>query len=243
MVLAKVLRAVRRWKPDDRNSKARWDAGLSEEIAFWDSYLGSQGLLWPKDYQKRLDPRTEFSSELDLYLLDVTGTTVRILDVGAGPLTRLGKTHPTRRLEIIATDPLAPHYDRLLEKHGIVPPVRTISGAGEELTKQFPRNSFDFAMASNCLDHSYNPLRAIEQMIAVVKPSRYIFLTHSENEAEKQSWHGLHQWNFTVIDGDFVVRNRNTNINVTREVRPEATVECRAVRNGWIDVVIHKHPA
>jgi SAM-dependent methyltransferase len=220
-----------------------WTIGLPDELSFWDSYLASRGGPWPEDYQARLDPRTPLRSDLHQYLDEVPGDTVRILDVGAGPLTILGKTHPTKRLEIIATDPLAPHYDRCLSKYRIVPPVRTIAAVAEELTKRFPHNAFDLATAFNCLDHSYDPVRAIHEMIAVIKPSRYAWLAHNQDEAERQKWAGLHQWNFTVVDGDFVIRNRATSINVTRELIGQATVHVRSAESGWIDILMQKKPA
>jgi SAM-dependent methyltransferase len=221
---------------------------LPEELGYWDLYLGTRGFHWPEDFQSRLDPLAPFVSELHPYLEEVPGDTARILDVGAGALTRVGKIHPTKRLEIIATDPLAPQYDRLLAKHGIIPPVRTIAAAAEELTDHFPSNHFDLATAFNCLDHSYDPLQAIREMIAVLKPSRCAFLSHSENEAVKQKWVGLHQWNFTVVNGEFLVRNRRTSINLNRELRGEAMVQILSgletwrKLDGWIEVLIRKLP-
>jgi SAM-dependent methyltransferase len=243
MILGNVLRAIKARKPVHRDSRNAWDAGLHYEIGFWETYIENRGGPWPKDFQARLDPHSPFRSDLCPYLDEVPGDKVRILDVGAGPMTILGKTHPTKQLEIIATDPLAPHYDRFLARHQIVPPVRTIAAAAEELTKRFPRNSFDMATAHNCLDHSYDPLKAIREMIAVIKPSRRAWLAHNENEADKQQWGGLHQWNFTVVDGDFVIRNRSTSINVTRELGRDAKVEVRSAQNGWIDILIQKRPA
>jgi len=237
-----MIRSLRGGKLFGLGSKMRWNAGVPQEISFWDSFLESRGLHWPQDYRNRLDPHSEFRHDLWPYLEEVPGGTVRILDVGAGPLTVLGKTHPTKRLEIIATDPLAPQYDRLLAKHQIQPLVRTIPAAAEQLTKHFPRDSFDIVTAVNCLDHSYDPLQAIREMIAVLKPSRCAFLAHSENEAEKQNWHGLHQWNFSVVDGDFMIRNRRKRINLTRALSQEGTVEVRSAQNGWIDILIRKRP-
>jgi SAM-dependent methyltransferase len=242
MSLGNVFRTVRGWRFLDLSSKLRWDAGVPKEVTFWESFLETRGLHWPEDYRARLDPVALLRRDLWPYIEEVPGDTVRILDVGAGPLTVLGKTHPSKRLEITATDPLAPHYDRLLAKHRVLPPVRTVPALAERLTKHFPRDRFDLVTAINCLDHSYNPLRAIREMLAVVKPACCAFLSHSENEAEKQNWEGLHQWNFSAADGEFTVRSRRSRINLTRALNRQGTVTVLTERNGWIDVLIRKHP-
>ena len=67
------------------------------------------------------------------YVDRVDGDHVRILDVGSGPLTKLGKTHPSKRLEITATDLLANDYDHLLAELGVLPPVRTVHADAERI--------------------------------------------------------------------------------------------------------------
>jgi hypothetical protein len=45
---------------------------------------------------------------------------------------------PTQlQLLVTAVDPLAEQYDDLLRDAGLVPPVRTLPGSGEELLEQF----------------------------------------------------------------------------------------------------------
>jgi SAM-dependent methyltransferase len=242
MALETVLRGIGSWGWRRRRFRQRWNAGLPDELVFWDRFLGTRGAEWPEDYRARLAPETPFQVNLSRFLEDVPADTVRILDVGAGPLTKLGKTHQTKCLDIVATDPLAAHYDRLLAKYQIEPVVRTIAVAAEELSSHFPRDTFDFATAFNCLDHAYDPLQAMREMIAVVKPSRYAYLAHSENEAEKQNWSGLHQWNFTAERGEFVIRSRSRQINVSHKLRREAYLTVRSAVHGWIEVVMRKRP-
>lgn len=62
---------------------------------------------------------------------------VKILDVGAGPLTRIGKIWPGHQLEITATDPLAESYEQLLNDIALVPLVKTQNCLGEELAEKF----------------------------------------------------------------------------------------------------------
>ena len=43
---------------------------------------------------------------------------IRILDVGAELVTSLSRGYPNRDIEIVAVDPLAREYDRILAKYG-----------------------------------------------------------------------------------------------------------------------------
>src|SRR5205823_466706 len=112
------------------------------------------------------------------------GGMVSLADVGAGPLTWLGKSWPGRTVKIAAVDPLAEHYNRLLGEFGITPPIRTERAEAERLLTALPADHFDLVHARNTLVHSYDPLTAIGQMVAVVKPGGYVVLQHRANEGQ-----------------------------------------------------------
>jgi nitrite reductase/ring-hydroxylating ferredoxin subunit len=42
-------------------------------------------------------------------------------------------------------------------------------------------------------------------MLGVVKPGRYVYLWHVANEGARECYTGLHQWNFDIRKGEFVV--------------------------------------
>jgi SAM-dependent methyltransferase len=151
-----------------------------------------------------------------------------LIDVGAGPITSIGYTHPGVDLDITAIDPLAEEYDELLAEYGITPPVRTISGSAEELLTQFAPGSFDVAHARNCLDHGVDPVRSIRNMVRVVRPGGAVVLRHALREAVTQNYRGLHGWNFESRDGDLVVWRRSSRFsrNVSRRVRDIADGAC-----------------
>jgi len=203
---------------------------LEREVQFWRNWLSKKGMYWPEDYQARFDPNRLIDGHLASYIDRVDGERVRLLDVGSGPLTKLGKKHPTKRIEITATDILAPEYDRLLAELGIVPPVRTIHADAERLLEQFGHDAFDIVNAQNCIDHTADPSRAIEQMVAVTRPAGYVVLFHAENEGEREHYDQLHQWNFTCVDGDFIIRDRmGRTENVTQRLAATCDVECRRI--------------
>ena len=70
--------------------KAAWKAGIKHEIDFWDRYFLTKGLQWSDTYGRRLDPNLPLQPRCTA-LLPLSQKEVFILDVGAGPLTYLGK--------------------------------------------------------------------------------------------------------------------------------------------------------
>jgi hypothetical protein len=113
--------------------------GVDHEIDFWTRWFTTKGLHWPDDYRRRLDPDSQLDEPLIIERLAGLGEEVAILDVGAGPLTILGKRYPGKSLRITPVDPLAREYDRLLAEFGVVPPIRTDFCPGERRWSPFGR--------------------------------------------------------------------------------------------------------
>lgn len=236
---------LRRLRRKVSRQETVWERGLPTEVGFWSEYIATRGLQWPSEFERRFDPAEPLRESLVLGVLNrIDGETVRILDVGAGPTTSLGTTHPAKHLEITAVDPLGDEYAELLADAEIEPPVRTQQVAGEALTSSFEPASFDIAYARNALDHSIDPARIIREMLAVVRPGGFVLLRHYENEAETMGYEELHQWNFCVEDGRLVVWNERRRIDVAVEFDGEASVYA-AVEGGsdhapWVTAVIER---
>jgi SAM-dependent methyltransferase len=229
---------------DKRRARARWERGLASEVSFWDEWIAGRGGLWSEGFKKLLRPGRELEEQFRRLIPAGEGEEVRLLDVGAGPLTALAVQWPGRRVVTTAVDPLADDYNRLLDQHGIVPVVRTRRGEAEHLSELFAADSFDLVYAANCLDHSYDPLRAIREMITVVKPGRFVMLEHAENEAVANSYEGLHQWNFLVESGQFLVWRPGDRKDVQKELGPQAEVTSTAhpLDSGrrWLSILLKK---
>jgi SAM-dependent methyltransferase len=232
--------------PDGREREsistlAAWSAGAPDEIAFWRDYLRTGGLQWPSEFQMRVDPTAILTeSQITSRLPSCTSETVRIIDVGAGPLTTLGKSIPGRRVELHATDALGHHYVRLMKSMGIRPMVPTERCHGEDLDLAFPSNYFDFAYARNALDHCHDTPRVIANMVWIVKGGGWVILRHRENEAVSASYRGLHQWNFEERDGDTYVWNQQCRISLTDAF--ERVAQISTERDGeWLVIALHKH--
>jgi SAM-dependent methyltransferase len=224
------------------SAKSKWKKGIKSEIGFWDDFFRTKGLKWPDDYFARFNPDLPLQARV-VGLLPMDQSEVNILDVGAGPLTFLGKKCQGKQINITAVDPLAEEYTRILEKYKIKPIIRTQRLEAEELTKRFQSNTYDLVFAKNCLDHSYDPEKAILQMIDVVKSGRYVLLEHIPSAAERAKYSGLHQWNFSLsTDGDFLINSAFTEINMTRKYAALCKMESELVKEDedWLIVRIHK---
>jgi SAM-dependent methyltransferase len=208
-----------------------WRTRKRDEVDFWAAWLvGAPGTeQWTSDREARLAPDTEISDPILRRELDRhPAEHVSILDVGSGPLTSVGYRYPGKRLTIVPVDPLADEYDRLLRDAGLVPPIRTIGVAGEDIREHFGPRRFDIAYACNALDHSADPLRIISNMVGVVRPSGVVVLRHKRNEGTQARYGGLHQWNFDVAEGRLLLWNNAVEVDVG------SALEGRAVATAWV---------
>lgn len=217
-----------------------WKDGLSWEMQFWGDWIQTRGLDWPDEFRARLDPECPFQPHLRPFLNVPADLTARVLDVGSGPLTKIGKKWDSRKIEIVAVDPLADDYNAALQRIGVTPLVTTRRGEAERLTDLFPHAFFDLVSAVNCIDHSYDAVAAIRQMLLVTRPGAFVDLGHSINEAETQKYTGLHQWNFAGENGRFIVWRPGVRIDVLDQVA-ELVGEARVnASDNWIAVQLRR---
>lgn len=244
--IRRVRRTLTRIKRRNLGVNELWHKDAPTEVEFWRRYLVTKGSDWPDEYRHRLDPFAPLNEPL---VADRLGrfddAAVSILDVGAGPLTILGKRHPDRKLDITAVDPLAEEYDRILAEARLEPIVRTTLCAGEALVDQFGEAAFEVVYARNAIDHTVHPADVILNMIAVARPGGFVALRHYRNEAVSTGWVQLHQWNFDIHGGDLFVWGRQATHNVTQLVADQASTNCwidpSSDKTPWILAVIDKH--
>lgn len=204
------------------NPFSSWAKGIAFEEDYWFRWLDSKGMGYTDDWLVKTLPDAELDSEIQATLrasgLGREGTDgkigYRILDVGAGPLSPMGKIMGDANVEIVPTDPLAIVYDQILARVGYTPIIRTQFAPAEDLSCFFPPSSFDLIYCANALDHSFEPFRGIVEMLRVLKPGGTIILRHSINEAENENYSGFHQHNFDIQDGKFIIWNRSGRIIV-----------------------------
>lgn len=232
----------------DMKTPSSWVSGVNDEIQFWDNWLRTNGAQWPDEYRRRMNPFETLSTDLAGLLdpdgshLAVSAPSYSILDVGAGPLTSLGKVLPHGLIHITAIDALAESYDALLLRHGINPPVRTQFGLAENVAGGFRANSFDLVVAQNSLDHAIDPIAAIRGMLMVAKPQRYLCLTHSENEGKKENYSGFHRFDFSLDEKDhFIVHRSGVSRSVNELFSAGADFSVQRFPDiGWFRVLMRK---
>jgi len=129
---------------------------------------------------------------------------VRVLDVGAGPLTWIGKNGTDASWPLMRLIRWRKRMDSsCASRHQAA--VETKAGDGEDVVKLFGRQVFDLTFARNCLDHSYDAIQAVTSMIEATKPGGIIVLWHGPDEGETECYQGLHQWNFHLENAELVV--------------------------------------
>lgn len=185
----------------------QWADGIEFEVDFWRDWFATKGGQWPDEYSSRMNPDAPLNGLVRSKLLGL-GRKALVLDVGAGPISVVGYNDPDIDFELTPADPLAPIYQRFYKDFDATPPVPTVFGPAEELSVLFAGTQFDLVHCRNALDHSFDPIRGLEEMLRVTKVGGDVLLLHHRNEAENGNYDGFHQYNFDVIDGQFVVWNQ-----------------------------------
>jgi SAM-dependent methyltransferase len=183
--------------------------GSDEELNYWSGVFDRYAKEGSPYIEKLLSQDTQlqpqFANMIGSYADRGQGI-LRVLDVGCGPLTVLGK-RAKWKMDIVGVDPLAGDYANLLASHDIHPPFTAMTGTGEELGKMFPAEHFDFVHSRNALDHCENASKVIQGMLAVAKTGTQIFFTVFQNEAENAAYSGFHRWNFDVFNNRIAIWN------------------------------------
>lgn len=212
---------------------ARWS-----EAVFWSFWLRRR-----RDRIEELFPSNRpFPESFEKYLRHVAGRPVDVLEVGSGPIGSLGSRHPTRTIRVTPTDVLAGAYARIRRRRRIELPVAPVFADAERLVDQFGNDAFDLVYAENCIDHMEDAMRALLQMIDVVRPGGWVVLDHNVEEGRHTEYTGMHRWNFNAVEGDLWLWNRRRRTNVTRALAGVADVRV-VPQDGRIQAEIRKHAA
>ena len=240
--IKEILKIRLSGEPELKGGKTNpeWQSGLKDEIAFWERWIKGKGLEWSEDFSFRCSSETELQTYIGDLLTDKNmDSDVRIMDVGAGPLTRIGKRWNGRNIAIYPVDIAAEFFDRLLRRYDITPPVKTMVGEVEHLSQHFDSNYFDLVYAENLLHCSYKPLTALRQMIQVVKPGGTVVLVQSLNEGRKRNYKGLYQWDIFLNKGDVMIGNADSAANLSCLFSNIVKITCH-VENEWVKVILEK---
>jgi hypothetical protein len=211
--------------------QTQWEQSLKEELEFWRQWMTEARFCQLRE--ARLTPHRELQADFRELITAPEGALVRILDVGSGPLSTLGTVWPGRHVELCLADPLAEAYNELLIESGLPQHARVTNAHGERLSEVFVADSFDLVHSANALDHAYDPLRCLQNMVSVCKRGAWVVVISVENEAERQHYQGLHQWN-CVLEGEHNIRfwNRTHNLSVGHLLQEVVQIIAHRIDHG-----------
>ena len=213
-----------------------WEKEKEGSVDFFEKKL-QKGAM-----DKRLNPKAKLRKDVREYL-PKDQKELKLLDVGAGPITRLGYHWKDRRIHIEAVDVNGNLYQELFKKYQITPPVVTKNSEAEKIHELYEPETFDFAFSRNALDHCYDPIKAIKNMVKLIKPQGYVVLLHRRNEGLSQGYRGAHLWNFDVEQNEVVVYNPANKYKLGEElsdVKIQYKIE-KTPKDEWIHVAIYKN--
>jgi SAM-dependent methyltransferase len=216
---------------------------LDLEVSYWESIASGTFRIeeWCAIFKRRARGDVFFPDYIVPYFRPAPGVT-KVLDVGAGPHTTLGRPRTPMNVEITAIDPLAEAYKNILKKHGYTPRTPTIYGDAERLSEQFDDDVFDLVYSRNAIDHVANPEIAIREMLNVCRPGGVVFFEGNINEAVAQNYKQLHKWNFMTVEdgknGDCVLWNADRAWLLSWLIGSGNAI--RTWRTGWYKVEIRK---
>jgi SAM-dependent methyltransferase len=204
--------------------RQQWQKQLPSEVAFWRKIVSGEfdNAQWVENMRLRTAGRALWPDYLSKYLVE--GRATRILDVGAGPHSSIGPVGAPSEIAVEAVDPLADDYAEMLAAQGITPFIPTRKGDAERLS-DYGYADFDLVYSRNALDHAYDPLAALKEMIGVCRVGGVVFLEGTVNEGKRNNYQGLHNWNFMPQpDGDLSIWNRSTEHSARAELGEAVTI-------------------
>lgn len=165
------------------------------------------------------------------------GRNIKFIDIGSGPYSRCGFVSNILELRTLAVDLLAKAYQIMREKTSIDSPIKQSSGFLELLSTQFQEGEFDCVHMSNSLDHCFDPIFGLHQLLYICRIGGKVILRHYENEAENEKYSGFHQWNISCRndEGSLVIWRGDIKYNVCELLARYGDFEIfpELVENGW----------
>ncbi|HUV97553.1 MAG TPA: methyltransferase domain-containing protein [Acidobacteriaceae bacterium] len=226
------------------NIHDRWQAGVQSEVDFWRSVCA--GVDFPEftqELMQRIDPHAPVANHLLPYLpTEIPVADTKILDVAAGPVSCIGWQIDGQRPQVTPIDALARRYRTILDEFNLVPPVYTQQCDGEDICDLFKPDFFDLVHIRNALDHCYDALAVMRNMLAVLKPGGALIVCGYTDEAVFEKYAGLHQWNIRADNGAMIIwrPNEHYDVNKTFSSQLGAVETSQDDSRRWTSVVLRK---
>lgn len=137
-------------------------------------------------------------------------------------------------------DPLANAYVALKQKYRLDNGIRLEQGFVELLNRKYEKNTFDMVHMSNSLDHCFSAVDGIKQLLNICKVGGKVILRHAENEAVREKYQGLHQWNLSLHneENSFIIWRDDIRLDICKIFEEYADFEtCTDVKESgghWV---------
>lgn len=215
----------------------KWLDGLYDEIDYWNGLLSGKYRESCK-LPEVANPYKRFSLEDELP--DHKDGIVKFVDVGSGVFSRCGKVTDKVKLEVLAIDPLAEVYKRLKRQYHVENGTALETGFVELLDKKFEKDTFDIVHMSNSLDHCFDAVFGIYQLLNICKVGGKVILRHHENEADRAEYKGLHQWNLSLHneESSFIIWRKDKRYDICKLFSEYADIklypDVEEEESGWV---------
>ncbi|MHB8348384.1 MAG: class I SAM-dependent methyltransferase [Acidiferrobacterales bacterium] len=200
---------------DSANFLLTWLSGLDDEIRDWIIAYEEwcETAKTKKSGESFLDRNREVQFN---FLKNWQETPPKVLDVGSGAFSWIGTKSPAGEISLQACDALADVYAALSKKYNLVPYVNIDFCVVERLLDRYGSESYDYVIMNNALDHSFDAILGIKNLLGVLRIGGTLYLGHFVNEASNGNFNGIHQWDVDERNGDMVVARGNYLFNVTK---------------------------
>ena len=218
-----------------------WAENLQEELEFWSYWAESNGAPNPEHHAERTNPATPIQTRIVEYGRNLGKAKLDVLDVGSGPLTKVGHQAPAdMAINVHTCDPLAPAYIEAFSRHGINIPNPPRFALAEYLSSFYNSNSMDVITYNNALDHSFYPIRSLNEMLRVVRVGGLIICSHKRNEGDNANYHGLHQFNIDTAEGRPILWNQGARSNIEAGLEVKTNTNVIEESPEWVHFSITK---
>lgn len=207
------------------------------EVMWWDGFLRDEPPHYPHFVDWKLtdvgDRPCEWAQHMPLK------GDVAALDFGSGPLLRWGDQTHGGRVHWTCVDACEAEYARMRGKYNRISRGTHFAVRAEHLLSVYGEGFFDFAIASNSLDHSEDPFACLDAIVSVTRGK--VVVTGFQNEGSQAHGQGLHKWDTNAADGALLIKQWNEKEGVmVREVQGRRVILARHVsgRRPSFEVVI-----
>lgn len=211
-----------------------WVDGIPYEVAFW------EGVYFNTKRIKGISTWSKYNKEIELPNFDVKSFLSNIenpiiVDAGSGMSYYHGDKLNGKQLNVIYVDPLAPFFNKIIDKNKVQTPKITFGFV--EYLSVFLSAKVSLVIVQNALDHSKNPLRGILECIESLEIGGVLYLRHFIDEAETENYCGFHQHNIRAENNDLIIWNKESRININEQIKNFATIETSITQNEVIAII------